>query len=73
MGGAVRVSALVFNMALTAELDINASFVGPDTTGTLTFGVTIGRWSRPPDYANPVNPLGTLIPRVRYERFERVR
>lgn len=74
LGGAIRVSALVFtNVALTAQLDINESFVGPDTTGTLTFGVTIGRWSRPADYANPVNPLGTLIPRVRYERFERVR
>jgi hypothetical protein len=41
--------------------------------GTLTFGVTLGRWSRPTDYANPVNPLGTLLPRVRYEKFERVR
>jgi hypothetical protein len=73
-GGAVRLSALVFtNVALTAQLDVNESFLGPHTVGTLTVGVTLGRWSRPPDYANPVNPLGTMIPRVRYERFERIR
>ncbi len=74
VGGAVRLSALVFtNVALTAQFDLNESFVGPNAVGTLTFGVTLGRWSRPADYANPINPLGTLIPRVRYERFERIR
>lgn len=74
VGGAIRLSALVFtNVALTAQFDLNESFVGPNAVGTFTFGVTLGRWSRPPDYANPINPVGTLIPRVRYERFERIR
>ncbi len=73
-GGAVRVSALVFpNVAFTLQLDVNESFLGPNAVGTLTFGVTLGRWSRPPHYSNPVNPLGTMIPRVHYERFERIR
>ena len=74
VGGALRLSALVFtNVALTAQFDLNESFVGPNPVGTFTFGVTLGRWSRPSDYANPINPLGSFIPRVRYERFERIR
>lgn len=73
-GGAVRVSALIIpNVAVTAQFDVNESFLGSNTVGTFTFGVTLGRWSRPTDYTNPVNPLGTMIPRVHYEVFDRVR
>lgn len=73
-GGAIRLSALVLpNLAVTAKFDVNESFLGANTVGTLTFGVTLGRWSKPTDYANPVNPLGTTIPRVHYEVFGRVR
>jgi hypothetical protein len=73
-GGAVGVSWQVLpNIALTGRLDVNESFISSSTMGTITFGVTIGRWSRPEDYSNPVNPLGTVFPRVRYELFNRVR
>ncbi len=74
-GGAIRFSGLLFsNVAFTAGFDVNESFLVPNNAvGTFTFGVTLGRWSRPTDYSNPVNPLGTLLPRVHYERFERVR
>ena len=73
-GGAIRFSGLLFtNVAFTAGFDVNESFLGSNAVGTFTFGVTLGRWSRPSDYSNPVNPLGTLLPRVRYERFQRVR
>jgi hypothetical protein len=73
-GGAVRLSRLFLpGIVGFLQLDVNESFVGANTTGALTFGVTLGRWSRPADYTNPRNPLGTLIPRVRYEIFERVR
>ena len=73
-GGAIRLSALVFsNVAITAQFDVNESFLGANTVGTFTIGVTLGRWSRPTDYGNPVNPLGMLIPRVRWEVFDRVR
>ncbi len=73
-GGAIRLSALFFsNVAFTAQLDVNESFLGANTVGTFTIGVTLGRWSRPEDYANPLNPLGAMIPRVRYERFQRIR
>ena len=56
-----------------AQLDINESYLGQHTVGPITFGVTLGRWSRPSDNSNPVNPLGTWIPRVHYELFQRVR
>jgi len=73
-GGALRVSGLVLpNLAVFGQVDVNESFIGSHMMGTVTFGVTLGRWSRPTDYSNPVNPLGTMIPRVRYERFERIR
>lgn len=73
-GGAVRLTGLLLpNVAFTVGLDVNESFLGPNAVGTFTFGITLGRWSRPTDYSNPVNPLGTVLPRVRYEQFVRVR
>jgi hypothetical protein len=73
-GGAVRYSQqIVPGIAAVVRLDFNESFVGPNTVGTLTFGIALGRKSRPSDYSNPINPLGTEVPRVHYERFERIR
>jgi hypothetical protein len=73
-GGAVRFTRLLIpNVAFTATLDVNESFLVGNTIGAVTFGVTLGRWSRPADYSNPVNPLGSAIPRVHYERFDRIR
>jgi hypothetical protein len=74
VGAAVRFSRLLApGIVGVAQLDVNESYLGANTVGTITFGVTLGRWSRPSDYANPVNPLGTWIPRVHYELFQRVR
>jgi hypothetical protein len=74
VGAAARFSVLVApNIVFTARFDLNESFVGPDPVGTVTFGVTLGRWSRPRDYSNPQNPLGVLLPRVRFEQFVRDR
>jgi hypothetical protein len=73
-GGAIRVSRqLLPGVVGNVQLDFNESFVGPNTVGTLTFGITLGRWSKPRDYSNPVNPLGTYVPTVHYEIFERTR
>jgi hypothetical protein len=73
-GGAVRVSRLLApGLTLTAQLDINESFVGPNAVGTFTIGITLGRWSRPTDYSNPQTPLGIDLPHLRYEAFSRVR
>jgi hypothetical protein len=73
-GGAIRLSALVApRVAVTIQFDVNESFVGANTVGTFTFGVTLGLWPRPSHYSNPVNPLGTMIPRVHYEVFDRTR
>jgi hypothetical protein len=74
VGAAVRFSRLLIpGVVGVVQLDVNESYLGQHTTGTITFGVSLGRWSRPSDYANPVNPLGTWIPRVHYELFQRVR
>jgi HYDIN/CFA65/VesB-like, Ig-like domain len=71
---AVRLSRqLLPGIVGMVQLDLNESFIGSNTVGTVTFGVTLGRWSRPSDYSNPVNPLGTLIPRLRWEVFDRTR
>ena len=73
-GGAVRVSTLLApGLTLTAQLDVNESFIGSSAVGTFTIGVTLGRWSRPADYSNPQTPLGIDVPRLRYETFNRVR
>jgi hypothetical protein len=70
----VRVSRLLApGLTLTAQLDINESFVGPNAVGTFTIGITLGRWSRPTDYSNPQTPLGIDLPHLRYEAFSRVR
>lgn len=73
-GGAVRVSRLLLpGVVGTVGVDVNESFLGANTVGTVTIGVTLGRWSRPEDYSNPVNPLGALVPTMHYEVFGRVR
>jgi hypothetical protein len=73
-GAAIRVSRQFLPWLVgMAQLDLNESFVGPNTVGTVTVGVTIGRWQKPLDFSNPVNPLGSLVPRIHYEVFERIR
>lgn len=73
-GAAVRISRQFLPwLAGFAAVDVNESFVGATAVGTVTFGVRVGLWPQPQDYSNPVNPLGTLVPRVRYEIFDRVR
>jgi hypothetical protein len=73
-GAAVRVSRILLpGIVAIVQFDVNESFLGPHPVGTVTVGLTLGRWSRPQDYANPVNPLGTILPTLHYELFERVR
>jgi hypothetical protein len=73
-GAAVRVSRILLaGIVATVQFDVNESFLGAHPVGTVTVGLTLGRWSRPQDYANPVNPLGTIVPTLHYELFERVR
>jgi len=73
-GGAVRVSRLVVpGITVTAQIDVNESFIGSNPIGTFTVGLTLGRWPRPSDYSNPQTPLGVDVPRLRYETFSRVR
>ena len=73
-GGALRVSRQLAPWLVgMLQVDVNESFVGSNAVGTVTIGLRIGRWPSPADWSNPVNPLGTLLPRVHYEVFSRVR
>jgi hypothetical protein len=73
-GGNLRVSALLLpDVAFTAQFDFNESLLVAHPVGRFTIGVTLGRWSKPADYSNPLTPLGTMLPRVHYELFDRVR
>ena len=60
-------------IAITVQVDLNESYLGHCNTGRVVFGVQFGRWSRPSDYRNLRNPLGTEIPRVHYETLQRTR
>jgi len=72
-GGAARVSRQLAPWLVGwLQVDVNESFVGSNV-GTVTVGLRIGAWPSPADWSNPVNPLGTLVPRVHYEVFPRVR
>jgi hypothetical protein len=73
-GAAVRVSRQLLPWLVGhVSLDVNESFVGSSAVGTVTAGLTIGLRPKPQDLSNPVNPLGTLVPRIHYEVFDRVR
>ena len=73
-GAAVRASRILLpGIVGSVQFDVNESYVGAHSTGTITVGLTLGRWSRPQDYGNPVSPLGTILPTLHYEKFERVR
>jgi hypothetical protein len=73
-GGAVRLSRQFAPWLVgMLQVDVNESFVNSGAVGTVTIGLRIGRWPSPADWSNPVNPLGTLVPRVHYEVFSRVR
>ncbi|HUR83272.1 MAG TPA: choice-of-anchor D domain-containing protein [Thermoanaerobaculia bacterium] len=54
-------------------VDVNESYISANTVGTVTVGVRLGRWPKPTDYTNRVNPLGAVIPRVHWEVFDRIR
>lgn len=73
-GGAARVSRQLAPWLVGwLQVDVNESYVSSNAMGTVTIGLRIGRWPSPADWSNPVNPLGTLVPRVHYEVFPRVR
>jgi hypothetical protein len=54
-------------LGLTVELTVNETLVGPTNDGRVVFGLVIGRWAEPRDLSNKLTPLGTDIPRLRFE------
>jgi hypothetical protein len=69
-GAGVRVSKQFLpGIVGTVRVAVNESLLGPKSSGSLTLGLTWGHWPKPADYSNRVNPLGTFVPKIRYEVF----
>lgn len=54
-------------IAITGEVGLNESYLGPSDSGRVVFGVQFGHFVRPRDFVDRRHPLGTTIPRVHYE------
>lgn len=73
-GGALRVSRQFAPWLVgLLQVDVNESYISSNVVGTVTIGLRVGRWPTPADWSNPVQPLGTFVPRLHYEVFPRVR
>ncbi len=55
------------HVALTAEGRYNTSYVSPHGSGELVFGVELGNYIKPSEYANIKTPVPMDVPRMRYE------
>jgi hypothetical protein len=54
-------------IAVTGEVGLNESYLGPSDSGRVVFGVQLGHFVRPRDFIDKRHPLGTTIPRMHYE------
>jgi len=57
---------------LTAEVTVNETLLGATNNGRVVFGFVFGRWADPSDLSNRLSPLGTDIPRIRFEVVPRL-
>lgn len=77
-GGVVRFHLPPFwqnRLAVTAEFGYNESFVSPEDTWRLGFGVRLGEWgnsSSPRTFRESAGPAPVFVPRVRYETLTRI-
>ena len=55
------------HVALTAEARYNTSYVSPQGSGEMVFGVEMGNYIKPSDYAGTKTPVPMDVPRIRYE------
>jgi hypothetical protein len=71
-GGTFRLVQPINSMwAFTVEAGVNETLVGPKNTGRLAFGVQLGNWLKPKEYAELKHPVPVEIPRLRYEMVTR--
>jgi hypothetical protein len=69
-GGELKlVQPIVPKLAFTAEYDYNASLVGGGST--LLFGLQMGNYIKPKEFADVKSPVPMDVPRVRYEFLTR--
>ncbi len=57
--------------AFTVEAGLNETLAGKDNTGRVVFGIQLGNWLRPREYAEVRHPVPVDIPRLRYEVLTR--
>jgi hypothetical protein len=69
-GGELKlVQPIVPRLAFTAEYDYNASLVGGGST--LLFGLQLGNYIKPKEFASVKTPVPMDVPRIRYEFLTR--
>jgi hypothetical protein len=67
-GGEIRlVQPITPHVAFTVEGDFNQALVATSTTGALAFGVQVGNYIKPREYAAIKTPVPMDVPRIRYE------
>ena len=71
-GGMIRLVQPINSMwAFTMEAGLNETMVGPTTTGRIAFGVQLGNWLKPKQFAEMKRAAPVEIPRLRYELLTR--
>ena len=71
-GGMLRfVQPISDQFAFTAEVGWNETFVNPQQSGRVVFGLQFGNFIRPKEYASTNTPVPVDVPRIRYELLTR--
>src|SRR5271157_2154119 len=67
-GGEIRlVQPITPHVAFTVEGDFNQALVATSTTGSVAFGLQVGNFTKPKEYADIKSPVPMDVPRIRYE------
>lgn len=67
-GGEVRlVQPITPHVAFTVEGDFNETIVKSSTTGRIAFGLQVGNFMKPKEYADTKSPVPMNVPRIQYE------
>ncbi len=71
-GGTVRFVQPINSLwAFTVEAGLNETLVGKNNNGRVVFGLQLGHWIRPKEFAELKHPVPVDIPRLRYEVLTR--
>jgi len=71
-GGTIRlVQPLNSHWAFTVEAGLNETLIGQNDSGRVVFGLQLGNWIRPKEFAGLKSPVPMDVPRIRYEMLKR--